>query len=241
MEAVGESKGDLSRHVADVPSYTKTDRLPVKYFLATDTAAIIDQAQLIYGDKLVHTPDEPKHPAAATRMQQLKIVLDWYLLSLCDQVVSVGDSQSTFSATAWFYSLRPEMFHMQSDWGLCRRGGSGFYRLHGSSRNKGGNFDAADPHLQQCFASDPIIRRFVPTNEEKLLAFYKEQGTPKTNEEVRNILENSSRSLTNIMDSLKRKYGLTDNATPHLFEDNELSIDAVRGQRIEVEGPAQTA
>jgi hypothetical protein len=211
----------------------------VKYFVATDTAAILDQAQLIYGDKLISTPDEPKHPASASRLQQLKIVLDWYLLSLCDQLVSVGDSQSTFSATAWYYSLRPEMFHMQSDWGLCRRGGSGFYRLHGSTKNPGGNFGADDPHAQQCFASNPIVRRFVPTNEEKLLTFYHERGATKTKEEVREILKTKG-SLVEIVAALSAKYGLAPGQMPHLFEDNELSIDAVQGERIEVEGPAQS-
>jgi hypothetical protein len=29
-----------------------------------------------------------------------------------------------------YYSGRPEGFHVQTDWGLCRRGGGGFYRYH---------------------------------------------------------------------------------------------------------------
>ena len=118
----------------------------MKYFVASDTSAILDQAKIIYEDQLISTEGEPMHPSVAQRHHQLKILTDWYLLGLSDQLISVGgillftvvhvnrvfigktselhlsiaDSQSTFSATAWVYSLRPESFHHISDWGLCR-------------------------------------------------------------------------------------------------------------------------
>jgi hypothetical protein len=96
MEELGRRGMDLLVHVYRLPSYTATSELPVKYFLATDTAAIMDQAQQLYTDgeeivgviadgskkaigkgRLLYTPDEPKHPATATKQEQLKILLDW--------------------------------------------------------------------------------------------------------------------------------------------------------------------
>jgi hypothetical protein len=241
MEELGKRQGDLLKHTQTVPSYSETDTLPVKYFLATDTAAIMDQAKLLYGDEvegasgqLISTPDEPKHPSLADKTEQLKILLDWYLLGLCDQVVAVGDSQSTFSATAWYYAGRPEMFHVQSDWGLCRRGGGGFYRMHGGEKGVGkgpGNFEPTDPHLQQCFKQESVVKRFIPTNEEKLITFFEENGKTKTPDQVRAIL--GKKSLPEIRNDLEAEFG----SAPHVFSDDELSIDAVGNERIEVEGP----
>ena len=108
--------------------------------------------------------------------------------------------------------------------------------MHGGRRGedvKGstGSFEPSDPYLQDCFKQEPVIKRFVPTNEEKLLAFYEKQGDTKTPAQVQKMIAKTP--LPNIANELQDRFG----DAPHLFYDNQLSIDAVADTRIEVLGP----
>ena len=75
-------------------------------------------------------------------------------------------------------------------------------------------------------------------DEQKLLQFFEQQqgAGKKSMAEVKAMLR--EQRPAELMASLQRRFGLTERNTPHLFDDNELSIDAVSGERIEVLGPA---
>jgi hypothetical protein len=85
-------------------------------------------------------------PASTTGSQALKIALDWWLLSMADRMVALGSIQSTFSASAWHLSLRPEQMHHVSNKGRCMIGGSGMFELATS-------FHRDDPALQGVYAA----------------------------------------------------------------------------------------
>jgi hypothetical protein len=59
---------------------------------------------------------------------------------------TAGSIQSTFSASAWHLSLRPEMLHHASNRGHCLLGGSGMFQFKDSFHLDG------DPVLKDTIA-----------------------------------------------------------------------------------------
>jgi hypothetical protein len=112
-------------------------------------------------------------------------------------------------------------------------------------QNPTGNFEANDPTMQQCFKQEPVLKRFVPTNEEKLATFKEQLADTITDADLASMVSmvRSNKDLKAITKLLTSKYGTAaKNAgvkLPHLFGDNEMSIDKVSSERIEVEGPEQ--
>ena len=83
-------------------------------------------------------------------------------------------------------------------------------------------------------------KRFEPTNTEKLEAFYSKHDPSKTKADVQKIIEqlvpSDTSTAESLMKRLKSKYG----DSPHIFFDDQLSIDAIAGEHIEVFGPEST-
>lgn len=93
------------------------------------------------------------------------------------------------------------------------------------------------PALKHLYSKPSVVKRFEPTNTEKLVSFYKKHDSSKTQGEIEKILgkldPKDTNSLEKLMSGLKSKYG----DTPFLFFDDQLAIDAVAGENIEVYGP----
>jgi hypothetical protein len=113
--------------------------------------------------------------------------------------------------------------------------------------------------MQQCFKQEPILKRFVPTNEEKLVDFFThlqrfgvanagQKFAGMTAQDLQSFIgmvKNNKKPPHDINVLLTSKYGEAAKEAgvklPFLFGDNELSIDMVKGERIEVEGPESEA
>jgi hypothetical protein len=112
-------------HRADSPDDGKAPKI-IKYFLATDSEAIRQAAvHLFRNEELITTEGIPQHTGNADAQQRLKLAADWELLSRVHELVAVGEIQSTFSASAWHYSLRAQMMSHVTNSGACMRGASG--------------------------------------------------------------------------------------------------------------------
>jgi hypothetical protein len=102
----------------------------IKYFLATDSDFIRQAAQTLLGDRLLTTAGKPQHSSNSKPDESMKIAADWWMLGRgADRLVTVGNIQSTFSASAWQHSLRPSMMAHASSQGECLRGAAGMWGL----------------------------------------------------------------------------------------------------------------
>jgi len=63
--------------------------------------------------------------------------MDWQLAATRDggpALVSVGSIQSTFSASAWHFSLLADQLKHINDQGQCVRGGGSLFKLHSDAK-----------------------------------------------------------------------------------------------------------
>ena len=123
-----------AEHLAARAVAAGTTREPI-FFVATDAKPIEDLVNAVYGGadskiRVLTTPYQPKHSGnAGSQFERLKLAMDWQLLTMADQLVSVGSIQSTFSATAWHVSLLPDQLKHIDDAGQCVRGGGSLFEL----------------------------------------------------------------------------------------------------------------
>jgi hypothetical protein len=104
-----------------------------KFFIASDSAAFSAVAKKLFGDRVIETDAKALHTSQThSEADSMKIALDWYLMSKSNSIVSVGDKQSTYSASAWHMSLRATQMHYTSDDGQCMIGGAGMFNLRTS-------------------------------------------------------------------------------------------------------------
>lgn len=104
----------------------------VKFFVASDSISVVRTAMTHYHGQAFTTQSMAKHTSQAQGDEKYKVVVDWTLMASSANIVSLGSVQSTFSGSAWHYSLRPEMLWHVSDAGVCTIGGSGMYSLRGN-------------------------------------------------------------------------------------------------------------
>lgn len=126
------------------------------FFVATDAKPIEDLVNAVYGApgskvKVLTTPYQPKHSGnAGSKFERLKLAMDWQLLAMADQLVSVGSIQSTFSASAWHFSLLADQLKHINDQGQCVRGGGSLFKLHS-------DYHQDDPTLKKVLGSKFVV------------------------------------------------------------------------------------
>ena len=69
---------------------------------------------------------------------------------MADQLVSVGSIQSTFSASAWHFSLLADQLKHINDQGQCVRGGGSLFKLHS-------DYHQDDPTLKKVLGSKFVV------------------------------------------------------------------------------------